>query len=206
MILLGPAGIGKGTQANLLSEKYDLKHVSSGDLFTKAVHMDTPLGQQIKSYTSEGKLIPDELAIQVILDYVIEDQKLGYILDGFPRTTSQAHALDEHLEIHAVLYFDAEEEVVMDRLARRIFCDCGRSYGPSQLPKIEGVCDICEGELYRRSDDDLEVGRMRFREYREKTRYLLHFYMKKIIPVDASCSIETVFERVCQKLEAKFPQ
>ncbi|MBR6959336.1 MAG: adenylate kinase, partial [Clostridiales bacterium] len=161
LIILGAPGSGKGTSAVVLKEKYDLAHISTGDIFRSNIKNGTPLGLEAKSYIDKGQLVPDSITIGMVEGRLAEDDcKKGYILDGFPRTIAQAEALDEMLakkgeKIDAVISIVVDDEIVKDRVTSRRVCEkCGASYNVKYKPaKVDGVCDLCGGNVVQRADD-----------------------------------------------------
>ena len=161
-VLLGPPGAGKGTQAVRLVEKYEIPHISTGDIFRKNIKEGTELGKKAQEYMNAGALVPDELVVDLVKDRLQQDDcKNGFLLDGFPRTIFQAEKLDEflsesNLKMDIVINLKVEKEALIKRLTGRRVCkDCGASYHIVNIPpKKEGVCDICGGELIQRKDDN----------------------------------------------------
>jgi adenylate kinase len=187
IVLLGPPGAGKGTQAEALTEKLGVLHISTGDMFRQAVKDQTALGIEAKRYMDDGALVPDEVTIGIVRDRLaMEDCAKGFILDGFPRTEYQAEALDVVLSelkesLDSVICIQIDPETLTDRLSGRRTCkDCGAlfhvTYGP---PKVDGVCDKCGGVLYQRDDDKVETVRLRIEVYGEQTMPLIRFYHSK---------------------------
>lgn len=184
IVLLGPPGAGKGTHAKILSERYGIPHVSTGDILRSHIQNETPLGKKAKSFIDNGRLVPDELVIEMMAHRLENpDVKKGFILDGFPRTAEQAKALDVILEklkmpLSFVLEFDTSEEVIVFRLSGRRACpNCGMNYHLQNItPKIEGICDKCGTALIQRKDDKPETIKERLRVYHEQTEPLIQFY------------------------------
>ena len=187
LILLGPPGAGKGTQATLVSQGAGVAHVATGDLFRENIRNQTELGMQAKAYVDRGALVPDELTVRMLLDRLDRpDTQKGVLLDGFPRTVEQARALDEALkqrgqDVDKVLYINVGEEEVVRRLAGRWTCrNCGAVYHQVfSAPKEAGKCDRCGGELYQRDDDKPETVRNRLRVYTQQTAPLIDYYKKQ---------------------------
>ena len=202
LVLVGPPGAGKGTQAVLLESEFGLKQISSGDLFRENLKNQTELGQLARTYIDRGELVPDNVTIAMVEDRIQRaDCASGVIFDGFPRTLEQAKALDEMLaaqesEIRLAPALVASDEVVMDRLTGRRVCrNCGAVYHIRyNPPKAEGVCDTCGGELYQRSDDSPETVRNRLFVYYKQTSPLIGYYYAKdlLVRVDADQPIEAV--------------
>jgi adenylate kinase len=185
LILLGPPGAGKGTQAARLREDFDLAYIATGDLLREHKEQGTDLGRQAKAFMDEGKLVPDELVIAMILKKVEEVGDDGFLLDGFPRTVEQADAISEALEargrgLTAVLLIDAADEVVIQRLSGRRQCKNGHLYHVDfDPPKNPGFCDQCGKPLYQRDDDRPETIEKRLATYHEKTEPLIGYYEER---------------------------
>ncbi len=187
IVLLGPPGAGKGTQAKVLAEKFDLPHISSGDIFRENIKNDTELGRLAKTYISKGELVPDDLTIAMIRErFLRSDCANGSILDGFPRTPAQADALCAMLKefngkVNLVPFITAPVDVLIERLAGRWTCRvCGRVYHERfNPPKTTGVCDIDGGELYQRDDDKAETVVHRIDVYQNQTAPLINYYKER---------------------------
>ncbi|WP_186431344.1 adenylate kinase [Clostridium sp. BSD9I1] len=206
IILLGPPGAGKGTQAKLISEKYSIPHISTGDIFRKNISEKTPLGVKAKGYMDKGQLVPDELTIDLVKDRLQHDDcKNGFLLDGFPRTVAQAEALDEFLHennqsINSSLLIDVPQEYILERMTGRRVCNsCGASYHVKFNPsKVEGKCDVCGSELIQRKDDSEETVRERLDVYSKQTQPLIQYYSDKEVlsTIDGTREIKEVFENI----------
>lgn len=206
LILLGPPGAGKGTQAKRLVEKYGIPQISTGDMLRAALKAGTELGLKAKTYMDAGKLVPDEVVIGLIEERIKEaDCKNGFMLDGFPRTVAQADALSavmakSSLKLDHVVSIDvANEELVLRLTGRRTCRACGAGFHVSfDPPKKEGVCDKCGGELYQRDDDSEATIRNRLKVYGDQTEPLIAYYKKAglLRPIDGTGSIEDIFGRV----------
>lgn len=206
LILLGGPGAGKGTQAKKLIEKYGIPQISTGDILRAAVKEGTELGLKAKSYMDQGKLVPDELIIDIIEERLKQpDCQKGYMLDGFPRTVVQADALDNLLKrmeskIDHVISIDVDKEELVKRLTGRRTCrQCGAMYHVMfNPPKKEDVCDNCDGELYQRDDDNEKTVRSRLDVYEKQTHPLIQYYKEKglLRPIDGVGSIETIFNKI----------
>lgn len=183
VILLGPPGAGKGTQAKRLASELSLPHVATGDLFRENLSQGTPLGERAKAFMNAGKLVPDELVMEMLFDRLSRsDAREGYLLDGVPRTVPQAEALEAHLadadaDMHQVL-LDVDDDVLVERATGRRVCrSCGNIHHVKHSPPaVEGRCDVCGGELYQRDDDRPETVRERLAVYRKETRPVVDLY------------------------------
>jgi adenylate kinase len=187
LILLGAPGAGKGTQAEYLSKRFSIPHISTGDILRENVKNETELGKKAKEYMNKGLLVPDEIVIEIVKDRLSkEDCKNGFLLDGFPRTIAQAEALDKVLEelgqkIDKVLNIEVPDEKILERMSGRRICkNCGASFHVIyRPPQKEGVCDVCGGELYQREDDKEETVKKRLEVYHAQTQPLIDFYKAK---------------------------
>lgn len=212
MILLGPPGCGKGTQAKILMGTYNIPQIATGDILREAVKKSSSLGLEAKSYMDQGLLVPDSLVIKIIEERLRQaDCKGGFILDGFPRTATQAEALETtlsklDLELEHVFSIEVGDEELIKRLTGRRICrQCGESYHMAfNPPKKEGVCDTCQGALYQRDDDREETIRNRLKVYQTQTAPLITFYQKKDIlrVIDGIGSIEDIQERITTSINA----
>lgn len=187
IILLGPPGAGKGTQAIQLAKELNLPHISTGDLLRQNVAENTPLGNQAKDYMNKGALVPDELVGQMLSQRLGQpDAKRGFILDGYPRNINQAIALDnalkeKNMDIDFVFYLETSEAVVIQRLSGRLVCkSCGANFHTTNMPpKIKGTCDNCGGSLYQRSDDKEETIKKRLEVYKNEVSVLIKHFQEK---------------------------
>lgn len=212
LLLLGPPGAGKGTQARLLASRLKSPHIASGDLLRDAMEQATPLGREAKAYVERGDLVPDEIVLGVIAERLKAPDAEGFVLDGFPRTGGQARDLDRALEdlgrtLDAVLHLEVPDEEIVERLTGRLFCpQCQRVYHVlHDPPREEGTCDDCGGPLSARKDDDAETVRHRLRvQYHEPIGSLLKYYDKRglVVPVDGMGSVKEVSERIAKAIEA----
>lgn len=206
LILLGPPGAGKGTQAARIVEKYNIPHISTGDIFRKNIKEGTELGKRAQDYMNKGELVPDDLVIEIAEARIIEeDCKGGFLLDGFPRTVYQAEKFDEFLKeagmaIDKVLNISVDSEELMQRIiGRRVCKSCGASYHMKNMPpKVEGICDVCGGELYQRHDDTAETVKNRVSVYDAQTRPLVDYYnnTERLAQIDGEQSQESVFASI----------
>jgi adenylate kinase len=213
IVFLGPPGVGKGTQAVKLVDRYDIPHISTGDALREAVKNETQIGLKAKSFMDEGTLVPDQVVIGIIRERLRQsDCDRGFILDGFPRTVEQAAALDGIMqemgvELDAVLSVDAPDEVIIERLSGRRTCrSCKRVYHLLYMkPKKSGVCDACGGELYQRDDDKPEAIKKRLDVYKEQTAPLIDYYGKsgKLQTIDGTKDVEGVFDEIVNRIEGK---
>lgn len=209
-VLLGPPGAGKGTQAVRLVEKYEIQHISTGDIFRKNIKEGTELGKKAQEYMNAGALVPDELVVDLVKDRLQQDDcKNGFLLDGFPRTIFQAEKLDEflsesNLKMDIVINLKVEKEALIKRLTGRRVCkDCGASYHIVNIPpKKEGVCDICGGELIQRKDDNIETVENRINVYEEQTAPLIGYYKEagSLVDFDGEASLDEVFDAIVQAI------
>lgn len=211
IVLLGPPGVGKGTQAKILSERTGLAHISSGDLFRENIKNQTELGKLAQMYMSKGELVPDDVTIAMIRDRLSRpDCQSGAILDGFPRTPAQADALEVMLEefkghVDAVPFITGSEEVLVDRLSGRWTCRAnGHIFnGKFNLPKNPGICDYDGSELYQREDDKAETVKRRIQVYLDQTSPLINYYREhnKLVEIDGMQSIDVVTQSMLKALK-----
>ena len=211
LILLGPPGAGKGTQAKMLKEKFQIPQISTGDILRQAVKDNTELGVRAKTFMDVGQLVPDDVVIGLIKERIRQrDCKTGFILDGFPRNIAQAEKLSETLAdmrvmIDNIIDLEVDEKEVVERLTGRSTClDCGAMFHQMSCPpKVLGVCDGCGGKLAQRPDDNRETIRERLKVYFDSTAPLKEFYMKQgnLKTVKAKGSVEDIFFRLCEMIE-----
>lgn len=210
IVMLGAPGAGKGTQAKMIAEKYGIPHVSTGDIFRANIKNGTALGMEAKTYMDQGRLVPDELTVKILLDRVAQpDCVNGYVLDGFPRTIPQAEVLDEALQAQGekldwAVNVDVPDENIVRRMSGRRAClKCGATYHIEHIPpKKEGVCDACGSELVLRDDDRPETVQNRLKVYHEQTQPLIDFYTGKGIlrSVDGTRDMRDVFAAITEIL------
>ena len=204
IILLGSPGAGKGTQATKISEKYRLPHISTWDIFRDNIKRQTPVGLLAKSYTDNGKLVPDEVTCEIVKGRLeADDCKNGYLLDGFPRNLFQAETLESFSKADAVLNIDVDLSLLMARLCGRRVCkDCGESYHVDFLGG-KTVCERCGGELYQRKDDNEETVGNRLKVYSEQTAPLIAYYSERnvLLNIDGVGAIDEVFARIVAALK-----
>ena len=213
LVLLGPPGAGKGTQARHLSERFEVPAIATGDIFRWNVAEGTELGRRARAYLDVGELVPDGITIQMVMA-AIDDNPGGFILDGFPRTLPQAEALERQLDrrgssLTAVLGFLIDEEIAVARIAGRRTCaNCQTPYNVVfSPPRVPGVCDVCGGPLVQRSDEDEATVRRRLEVYRERTAPLVAFYSARglLREVDASAPEDEVTERATEAVKDRAP-
>ncbi|MFH1448933.1 MAG: adenylate kinase [bacterium] len=213
LIFLGPPGAGKGTQAKRVALKYKISQISTGDVLREAIANETKKGIEARSFMEKGQLVPDEIILGIIKDYLISQEgKNGYILDGFPRTINQAIELNHFLEelevkLTAVINFKVENGVAIKRLGGRRGCkSCGALYHLEYLkPTKENVCNVCQGELYQRNDDTEEVIKNRLLVYERLTSPLIVFYQRLNLlkEIDGEKDIEVIFNEIIAFLEER---
>ena len=212
IIMLGAPGAGKGTQAKKIAAKYDIPHISTGDIFRANIKNGTELGNKAKTYMDQGLLVPDELVVDLVVDRVQQDDcKNGYVLDGFPRTIPQAEALDKALaalgdKVDYAIDVNVPDENIVKRMGGRRACvGCGATYHLVYAPtKTEGVCDVCGKELILRDDDKPETVQKRLNVYHEQTQPLIDYYTTAGIlkTVDGTVDINDVFAAIVEILGA----
>ena len=209
LIIFGPQGAGKGTQSERISEKYGIPSIATGEIFRAALMGKTALGLKVSEYVDSGKLVPDELTIEVVSERLhADDCKDGFLLDGFPRSLKQAEALDDILEkqgrpLDAALVLEVPEEVSLRRLLGRRACeDCGKNYHLDNPPMVDWTCDRCGGKVVERADDHEETIRKRLSLYHSQTEPLKKYYEAKGIlrPVDGLGTPDDVFERISSSI------
>lgn len=182
LIIMGAPGAGKGTQSEMISKREQIPAISTGQILREAMKAGTELGAVAKSYVERGDLVPDEIVIGIVKDYLVSDEcKNGFILDGFPRSTAQAEALEKMgVKIDAVLSIEVDDERIIQRMGGRRVCECGASYHTEYLPpRVPDVCDKCGKSLYVRADDKPETVRNRLVNYHKQTEPLLNFYRER---------------------------
>lgn len=211
IILMGPPGAGKGTQADFLKTRLNIPHISTGDMFRKALKEQTPLGMEAKSFMDKGQLVPDSVTIGIVKERLTQsDCQKGFLLDGFPRTIPQADALEQTLQdlgmkLDKVINIVVKRESLIERLTGRRVCkNCGATYHLLFNPsKSGGNCDACGGELYQRSDDSLETVSNRLDVYESQTAPLVDYYRKKglLLEINGEMPVEEVTGSIIEALE-----
>lgn len=215
LVILGPPGAGKGTQAEFIINKYNIPHISTGDIFRENIKNNTDLGKEAKSYMDKGLLVPDEVVIKIVQDRISRDDcKDGFLLDGFPRTVTQAVSLDAQLDklntkLDKVINIDVDQSILVDRaVGRRICKTCGATYHVKyNPPKVEGICDKDNTPLIQRDDDVKETVENRIKVYLDQTVPLLDYYVAQellqelLVNVDGSKDIKEVSEEIVKGLE-----
>lgn len=210
ILLMGPPGAGKGTQAEKLTQILNIPHISTGDMFRKAQKEGTELGLKVKGYMETGQLVPDEVTIGIVRERLSEaDCASGFLLDGFPRTVYQADALDAiltklKLDLDAVVNIEVDKDYLIERLTGRRVCrSCGATYHVAfNPPKVANICDRCNGELYQRNDDKIETVGNRLDVYLEQTAPLMDYYQSrgKMKSIDGSKPVDEVLSKICTAL------
>ena len=211
IVMLGAPGAGKGTQAKMIAEKYQIPHISTGDIFRANIKNGTDLGKEAKSYMDKGELVPDELTVRILLDRVAQpDCEKGYVLDGFPRTIPQAEVLDKELtkqneSIDYAINVEVPDENIVRRMSGRRAClGCGATYHLVHIPpEKEGICDKCGKELILRDDDKEETVKNRLNVYHDQTQPLIDYYEKKGVlkSVDGTIDMMDVFKSITDILQ-----
>lgn len=204
IILLGPPGSGKGTQADKIRDMLEIPHISTGDMLREAIKNNSPIGKEVKQYLDSGKLVPDETIIKLIQQRISQtDCEKGFILDGFPRTINQAEGLGIILnkiqnKIDKVINLAVSEDILVERLSGRRTCSkCGTPYHIKYKPsEKEGICNKCGGKLYQREDDKPETIKQRFQVYQQQTAPLLDYYKKVVININGDEDIDKISTRI----------
>ncbi|MDD6847191.1 MAG: adenylate kinase [Oscillospiraceae bacterium] len=207
IIMLGAPGAGKGTQAAVLCEHFNIPTISTGNIIREALRTGTEMGLKAKSFMDAGQLVPDEVVIGIVKDRLQEDDcKAGYILDGFPRTIPQAEALDKMgANIDYVIDIEVADDVIVNRLSGRRVCEkCGRPYHTESLkPKVEGVCDDCGGALVQRKDDQIDTIKNRLDIYHKETEPLVNYYKEqgKLVVIEGQDTVADTTDAVLKEIE-----
>lgn len=213
LVIMGAPGSGKGTYANTLKSEFAIPHISTGEMFRKAISEGTELGKLAKSLIDNGHFVPDDITNKLVKQRLSEDDcKNGFLLDGYPRNIEQAEVFTEilkelNIELDAVINLEIDESEIISRIVNRRMCsNCGAGYNViSQKPKVEGICDKCGGALYTRADDNEETVKIRLTVYNEQTKPLVEYYeaLNKIIHIDSNQSIEKVVNDIVKAVEDK---
>jgi adenylate kinase len=214
LVLLGPPGAGKGTQAERIKARYGISHLSTGDMLREAVAADTAVGRRARTIMDAGRLVPDDVINRLVAERIAQpDCARGFILDGFPRTLAQAEALDALLrsrdeKLDAVLELAVDDDALVERISGRFACaECGAGYHDRfKQPRVAGVCDVCGSrEFIRREDDKAETVRARLEAYHAQTAQLLPYYRDRglLITVDGMAGIDEVTAEILEKIEAR---
>lgn len=211
LLIMGPAGSGKGTMSEKIKQKYQLAHISTGDMLREAVKKQTALGLEALNYMNAGKLVPDTLINSMVDERIKQDDtKVGFLMDGFPRTLVQAEAFDEILHtnnknIDCVINLVVDFEVLADRITGRRLCkSCGSIYHIKNKPsKVEGVCDVCGNNLVQRSDDTVEQLEIRLQEHKKNTEPVLEYYRKQglVVDIQAGKPVDEIFKDIERAIE-----
>ena len=203
IVLVGPPASGKGTQAKMLAQKFNLVHISTGDLLRNITTQKGKLADEIRALIENGNFVSDELITELLKQHLSQkEKKNGILLDGYPRTLEQAKVLDQFLKIDYVLEFTLSEQSLVDRVLDRYSCsNCGKAFIMSQYKKPD--CDVCGHKLTQRADDTEQVARKRYKEYLQKTYPIISFYkdFKGFYKIDSEMSINDVFENVCKVIK-----
>ncbi len=202
LLVIGPQGSGKGTQAKKIAEKFNLRHISTGDIFRENIKNETELGKLAKSFIDKGELVPDDVTNKIVADAIKELD--DFLLDGFPRNLSQAEFLDSVTKLDKVVVIGLNDEEVLARLSGRRTCpECGEIYHINfKPPKVTGKCDFDDGELFQRDDDKADAINERLDIYNEQTHPLIEHYSDIVVKIDGSPSIDEVWAQIEEKLSS----
>lgn len=202
IIFIAPPAAGKGTQSNILKEKYDYAHISTGDMLREAINSGSKLGMDVKNIIDKGELVSDEIIIKLVAEKLASLKGKPFILDGFPRTLNQAIALEKIIDDNYVtIYLDLSEEEAISRITGRLTCSCGKSYNiniDSLKPKIAGICDACGSNLIKRDDDNVDAFKIRFKTFLDNTEALLDYYnsKNKLVKIDVNREVSDIFNDI----------
>ena len=204
IIFIAPPAAGKGTQSNMLKEKFGYNHISTGDMLREAINSGSEIGKEVKNIIDKGELVSDDLIIKLVKDKLTRLEGKPFILDGFPRTLNQAKSLDEILtDDYIVIYLDLAESEAINRITGRLTCNCGKSYNVNidkLKPKVDGICDNCGSILIKRDDDNVESFKVRFKTFLDNTDSILKYYedKEKLIKIDVNKDVQDIFESILE--------
>ena len=204
IIFIAPPAAGKGTQSNMLKEKFGYNHISTGDMLREAINSGSEIGAEVKNIIDKGELVGDDLIIKLVKDKLTSLKGKPFILDGFPRTLNQAKSLDEILtDDYIVIYLDLDESEAINRITGRLTCNCGKSYNVNidkLKPKVDGICDNCGSILIKRDDDNVESFKVRFKTFLDNTDSILKYYedKEKLIKIDVNKDVQDIFESILE--------
>ena len=204
IIFIAPPAAGKGTQSNMLKEKFGYVHISTGDMLREAINSGSKLGMDVKNIIDKGELVGDDLIIKLVKDKLTSLKGKPFILDGFPRTLNQAESLDKILtDDYIVIYLDLDESEAINRITGRLTCNCGKSYNVNidkLKPKVDGICDNCGSILIKRDDDNVESFKVRFNTFIKNTDSILKYYedKEKLVKIDVNRDVQDIFESILE--------
>ena len=204
IIFIAPPAAGKGTQSNMLKEKFGYNHISTGDMLREAINSGSEIGKEVKNIIDKGELVSDDLIIKLVKDKLTSTDGKPFILDGFPRTLNQAKSLDEILtDDYIVIYLDLDESEAIKRITGRLTCNCGKSYNVNidkLKPKVDGICDNCGSKLIKRDDDNVESFKVRFKTFLDNTDSILKYYedKKRLVKIDVNRDVQDIFESILE--------
>ncbi len=204
IIFIAPPAAGKGTQSNMLKEKFGYIHISTGDMLREAINSGSEIGKEVKNIIDKGELVSDDLIIKLVKDKLTSLEGKPFILDGFPRTLNQAKSLDEILtDDYIVIYLDLAESEAINRITGRLTCNCGKSYNVNidkLKPKVDGICDNCGSILIKRDDDNVESFKVRFKTFLDNTDSILKYYedKKRLVKIDVNRDVQDIFESILE--------
>lgn len=204
IIFIAPPAAGKGTQSNMLKEKFGYNHISTGDMLREAINSGSEIGAEVKNIIDKGELVSDVLIIKLVKDKLTSLKGKPFILDGFPRTLNQAESLDKILtDDYIVIYLDLDESEAINRITGRLTCNCGKSYNVNidkLKPKVDGICDNCGSILIKRDDDNVESFKVRFKTFLDNTDSILKYYedKEKLIKIDVNKDVQDIFESILE--------
>ena len=204
IIFIAPPAAGKGTQSNMLKEKFGYNHISTGDMLREAINSGSEIGAEVKNIIDKGELVSDDLIIKLVKDKLTSLKGKPFILDGFPRTLNQAKSLDEILtDDYIVIYLDLDESEAINRITGRLTCNCGKSYNVNidkLKPKVDGICDNCGSKLIKRDDDNVDAFKVRFNTFIKNTDSILKYYedKEKLVKIDVNRDVQDIFESILE--------